>query len=152
MMTEIETQLQYIEPGQRVLLLPHCLRRADSCQGKYSQQGLECHECNPDCPVNKLSQAARRLGYKGVCVAPGGRLALKYIEQSKPLGIVAVACDKELQEGIRGVSELTHGTHRSVPVVVIPLSKDGCVDTEVDVELALAKISMGCALPARSRS
>ena len=85
-MTEAEKQLQDIEPAQRVLLLPHCLRRADTCQGKYTKQGLECHECNPDCPVNRLRQAALKLGYKGVCVAPGGRLALKYIEENKPLG------------------------------------------------------------------
>ena len=63
---------------------------------------------------------------------------------------MAVACDKELQEGIHGVSELAPSGQKPIPIVVIPLSKDGCVDTEVDVRLALEKIALGCALPVRS--
>jgi hypothetical protein len=151
MMTEAEKRLRDIEPAQRVLLLPHCLRRADTCKGKYTKKGLECQECNPDCPVNQLRQAALKLGYKGVCIAPGGSLALKYIAESKPLAIVAVACDKELQEGVRSVSELAKSAQNPIPIVVIPLSKDGCVDTEVDVRLALEEIALGCALPVKGR-
>ena len=147
MMTEAEKQLRDIAPAQRVLVLPHCLRHADTCQGKYSKQGLECQGCDPECPINQLRQAALTLGYKGVCVAPGGRLALKYIEENKPLAIVAVACDKELQEGIRGVSGLAPSGQQPVSIVVIPLSKDGCVDTEVDIGQALQKIAIGCAPP-----
>ena len=139
-----------MSPAQRVLLLPHCLRRAETCQGKYSRRGLECQECNPDCPVNQLRRTALDLGYKGVCVAPGGRLALKFIEENKPRAIVAVACDKELQEGIRSVGELAGSHHQVIPVVIIPLSKDGCVDTEVDVKLASEKIAMGCLSPVKS--
>ncbi len=129
------------------MLLPHCLRHADTCQGKYTRQGLECQECNTDCSINRLRQAAIDLGYKGVCVAPGGQLALRYIKENRPLGIVAVACDKELKEGIRGVGKLAPGNQRRIPVVIIPLIKDGCIDTEVDVKLALEKMNLGCAVP-----
>ena len=66
------------------------------------------------------------------------------------LAIVAVACDKELQEGIRGVSQLSLNHNGQIPVVIIPLSKDGCVDTEVDVRLALEEISLGCAMPVKA--
>ena len=150
MLTSVEEQLIVIEPAQRVLLLPHCLRRADTCQGTYTKQGLECHECNPDCPANQLRQTAIRLGYKGICIAPGGRLAIKYVEENRPLAIVAVACQKELQEGIHGVSELVGNGQQMIPIVVVPLSKDGCVDTEVDIKMALEKISLGCTLPLKT--
>ncbi len=144
--TDQEKKLSAIAPGERVLLLPHCLRRTDTCRNKYTRQGLECQECTPDCPVNRLRAAALRLGYKGVCIAPGGALALKFVREKKPRGIVAVACDKELESGIHGVREL--GTEISpVPIVIVPLLRDGCVDTEVDMELALEKISAGCSLP-----
>lgn len=144
MIVTVEEELVSIAPAERVLLLPHCLRRVDTCQGKYTRKGLECQDCNPDCPVNRLRKAALSLGYKGVCIAPGGRLALKYVEENKPRGIVAVACQKELMDGIHGVSELDGDTQPTLPIVVIPLSKDGCVDTEVDLKLALEKIALGC--------
>jgi hypothetical protein len=94
--------------------------------------------------VHCLSQAAVKLGYKGVCVAPGGRLAVNYVKEIRPRAIVAVACQKELDEGIRGVREMDGGDTSAIPILVIPLSKDGCVDTEVDVDQALEMVALGC--------
>lgn len=142
-----EERLLRIPPSQRILLLPHCLRRSQTCQGKYGTRGLECYECNPDCSVNRLRQAAINLGYKGVCVAPGGRLAVNYVKETQPEAIVAVACQKELEEGIHGVQELNGRPEEPAPVIVIiPLARDGCVDTEVDEERALELIALGCSL------
>jgi hypothetical protein len=56
---------------------------------------------------------------------------------------VAVACDKELKEGVSGVEEITKGNGEMPTIVIIPLTKDGCVDTEVDEEQALKTISLG---------
>ena len=130
-------RLSLVHPSRRILLLPHCLRRAETCQGKYGKWGLECRECNRECPVNRLRRAAIDLGYKGVCIAPGGRLALNYVQENHPEAIVAVACQKELEEGIDGVHGLSGGNEHIPHIVVIPLAKDGCVDTEVDEEQAL---------------
>ena len=89
------------------------------------------------------------MGYKGVCIAPGGSLALKFIQKTKPLGIVAVACVKELAEGVCAVRELAEkgivqsGGQDIAPVIfTIPLTKDGCVDTEVDEDEALRIIGL----------
>jgi hypothetical protein len=76
-------------------------------------------------------------------VAPGGRLAVKYIGDTRPRAIVAIACAKELEEGIDGVDVL-NGEGYAPLFAVIPLSKDGCVDTEVDVRAALEIIGLGC--------
>lgn len=149
METDAENGLRLVEPAERILLLPHCLRRTETCQAKYTRQGLQCLECNPDCPINQLRGAALRLGYKGVCIAPGGALALNYVKEKKPLGIVAVACDKELEAGVRGVRE--SGIELApIPIIIVPLARDGCVDTEVDIDLALEKIAIGCPLPEES--
>jgi hypothetical protein len=135
-------QLSRISTEQRILLLPHCLRQSATCKAKYNQLGLQCIHCNPACAVNRLTSAALRAGYKGVCVAPGGRLAVNYVKENKPQAIVAVACSKELNEGIEGVRELVD--HQTAPlIVVIPLTRDGCVDTQVDVERALEIIDLG---------
>ena len=71
---------------------------------------------------------------------------MKYIQENNPLGIVAVACQKELEEGVHSVKELTGSDELVPPVVIIPLTRDGCVDTEVDEEQALGMIASGCYL------
>ncbi len=138
-MVKVMTRLSEITPSERILLLPHCLRQSSGCKATYDQDGLQCRRCNPECAINQLSQAAIDDGYLGVCIAPGGKLAIKYVKAKKPKAIVAVACDKELAEGVQGVKELKKDAINPV-MVILPLVKDGCVDTEVDVEKALAAI------------
>ena len=141
-MDELE-QLSQISPSERILLLPHCLRHSNTCKAKYNQEGLQCIRCNPECSINRLSAAALECGYKGICVAPGGKLAIKFVKKQQPQAIVAIACDKELEEGVQGVKELSD--NMVVPVtVIIPLLKDGCIDTEVDELAALEVIEKGC--------
>jgi hypothetical protein len=139
---EEKQKIAEIPPRERVLLLPHCLRRTASCQGTYSKWGLECAGCREDCPVRILSEKARAMGYKGICVAPGGSLALAFVKEKKPQGIIAVACEKELEMGINEVSSLPGFKNHSPTIVIVPLLKDGCIDTEVDVDYALQVLSL----------
>jgi squalene-hopene/tetraprenyl-beta-curcumene cyclase len=139
-----EQLVAQVPPGERILLLPHCLRRSAICAAKQSDQGLQCVSCTPTCPVNQLRRKALELGYREVCVAPGGRMALKHVADSKPSAIVAVACAKELAEGIEGVKALMSGDSPPPPIAIIPLIKDGCVDTEVAIEEALRVVALGC--------
>ena len=71
---------------------------------------------------------------------------MRYVKESSPRGIVAVACQKELEEGIYGVQELAEDGGFLPPMVIIPLSKDGCVDTEVNEGQAIEMIALGCSL------
>jgi len=139
-----DRKLAAIAPADRILLLPHCLRPSETCPGTYSRQGLVCPEdCSQPCAIRVMREAALKLGYKGVCVAPGGSMALRFVKQMNPKGIVAVACKKELELGIHGVESLAQKGEIQMPVIeVIPLSKDGCVDTEVDLERALETIKL----------
>jgi squalene-hopene/tetraprenyl-beta-curcumene cyclase len=131
-------------PGERVLLLSHCLRKSAVCKASYDAWGLQCRHCRPECAINQLSRLAENLGYKGVCVAPGGSLAVNYVERMRPRAIAAVACMKELKEGVQRVGERLSSDGDRPAIVVVPLTKDGCVDTEVDLPEARRILSLGC--------
>jgi len=122
--------------ARRVLLLPHCLRPSQDCPGKMTKQGLDCSGCaRVDCAIYQLRDAAGDAGYGGICVAPGGRLAVRFLVEHQPAGVVAVACDKELEEGLEAIDQIEWANGKPITAVV-PLLRDGCVDTEVDVALA----------------
>lgn len=143
-MTDIEIEFAGIHPSARILLMSHCLRPSQSCPAKYDKRGLICDDkCTEICVIGRLRKTALALNYKGVCIAPGGRLAIKYVKEFEPEGIVAIACHKELEEGTEAVEELAG--NKKVPVIItVPLTKDGCVDTEVDENIALQAIRIGC--------
>jgi hypothetical protein len=67
---------------------------------------------------------------------------LRYVQEKRPRVVMAVACEKELLEGREAVAKLSNP-----PVVrVLPLMRDGCVDTEVDLTVALRLLSEGLPL------
>ena len=72
-------------------------------------------------------------------------MAIKYIEEKQPRAIIAIACKKELNEGIEAIRELNNKSKfngKDMPVIkTIPLTKDGCVDTEINI-ISAAKIIM----------
>jgi len=139
----LEEKFAAIPVAERLLLLPHCLRPSEGCPGKMTKQGLQCP---PDCPlrascaIGRLRDEAEKLGYKGVCVAPGGSLALRVVKELAPKGVLAVACYKELLEGTQLVAKLPG---KKPVVLTLPLTKDGCVDTEVDLEAGLRLLRLG---------
>lgn len=146
-MQAIDKRLDFadVEPAERILLLPHCLRPSEGCRGKHTRSGMECpDDCELPCAIRSLREAALAAGYKGVCIAPGGRLALRYVEEKQPRAIVAVACDKELAAGVSGVKEVSAKGMPLPSMIVIPLARDGCVDCEVDEEEAIRMIRLGC--------
>lgn len=139
-----EERLARVDMSGRVLLLSHCLRPSQTCPGKFDKRGLNCPEdCREDCVIARFRKAAREQGYKGVCVAAGGAMALRFVKDQLPEGIVAVACERELEEGVEGLNKLALDESLRPPVVLVPLTKDGCVDTEVDERQVLAAIALG---------
>jgi hypothetical protein len=136
-----KTAMDSIPYERRVLLLPHCLRPSNDCPGKMTKQGMNCEGCTiTDCAIYQLRSTADEMGYGGVCVAPGGRLAIRFLLQHQPAAVIAIACDKELEEGIEAVAQTEWEGEQPI-VVTFPLSEDGCVDTVVDVEAAREIIS-----------
>ena len=131
-----EASVASVPFSRRVLLLPHCLRPSQDCPGKMTKQGLDCSGCTlVDCAIYRLRVAADKAGYGGVCVAPGGRLAVRFLAERQPAGVIAIACNKELEEGLEAIAQMDWEDDNPI-VVTFPLSQDGCVDTKVDVEAA----------------
>jgi len=141
-----QDKIENIDFKDRVLLISHCLRNSKSCKAKMSKTGLQCRDdCSNPCSIGQLRKLAERKGYKGVCIAPGGSMAIKYVEEKQPRAIIAIACNKELSEGIEAIRELRNKSKfngKDMPIIkTIPLTRDGCIDTETDV-ISAAKIIM----------
>ena len=140
-----EERFALVPPSERVLLISHCLRNSRVCKAISEDNGLKCASCDPDCQVNVIKDKANALSYKGICIAPGGSMALKFIKDFAPKAIAAVACMKELEEGINSVKKIPGiKDNEAPPIVVAPLTKEGCINTEVDLEIVIEKISLGC--------
>jgi hypothetical protein len=120
-----ENEFNQVPLEQRVLFLPHCLRVADRCKGTYDEEGLHCKYCTKECKINIITRTAEKMGYK-CFVVPGGAMVFNIAKKYNPKGVVAVACFNELREG----TSRTEAEYK-VPFQVIPLLKDGCVNTEV---------------------
>ncbi|MEJ2209547.1 MAG: DUF116 domain-containing protein [Anaerolineae bacterium] len=141
----VAIELAKIPPEQRMLLLPHCLRPSEGCPGKMTRQGLICDGCTrSDCKIQPIRDAAKAAGYQSICIAPGGRLAVRCVAEVRPGGIVAVACDKELRDGVAAIEALgwSDWDQDVPPIFQIPLSRDGCVETDVDVAMAIETIEI----------
>lgn len=114
-----------------LVLLPHCLQ-CGLCRQNVSHDLAECQRCGR-CDVAELLALRDELGFP--CrVAAGGREALALTRDPTVRAVVAVACDKELFEGIRG----------AFPKPVLAVSNETpngpCHDTRVDVAKVRAAV------------
>ncbi|MFO8144387.1 MAG: DUF116 domain-containing protein [Candidatus Syntrophosphaera sp.] len=81
-----------------LVLLPHCLQK-DDCRVRITADIISCEECG-GCDIARIKQIVT--GYEvDAAVATGGSLARKIIAEKKPDVIVAVACHRDLVEGVR---------------------------------------------------
>jgi len=113
-------------PGHQImLLLPHCLQNSE-CPFKITVDIDNCKECGK-CKIAELKELARQYNAT-IKVATGGTLARKFIKETRPRGVVAVACERDLSAGIHDMGIL--------PVIgVFNCRPNGpCIDTDVDVE------------------
>jgi hypothetical protein len=87
-----------LTPEQLLLLLPQCLQRSD-CTIRIARDILACKQCG-GCQMKEIIHLCKRYGVKA-CVATGGTLARKIIVEQKPQAVIAVACERELVDGIQ---------------------------------------------------
>lgn len=114
-----------IPPGKILLLLPHCLQN-HLCEHRITFDPHNCHHCGK-CPVGDLIVLADRMGIE-VAIATGGTLARRHVVDKKPLAVVAVACPRDLGQGMLDAWP--------VPVFGIENARPfgDCMDTQVDIE------------------
>jgi hypothetical protein len=120
--------------GNVLLLLPHCLQR-QGCPELVKEAIRNCKGCGR-CKVKELKELAERMGVRAR-VASGGREALECARSPGVRAILAVACSKELAEGIRGAFP------KRVVGILNSWPHGACKNTDVDVgqvEAALREI------------
>ncbi len=123
-----------LESSEILVLLPRCLQWAD-CPYKVSQEVHQCRRCGR-CAISDIVEETDALGV-ATFVSTGGTQARRLVKERRPKVIVAVACERELTEGIRDVG--------NIPVVaVINDRPEGpCFNTDVDagcVTLAIKEL------------
>ena len=114
-------------PAKNLLLLaPHCLQDPD-CARNIIQGADKCARCGK-CDVAGLLKLSDE--FKVRCfIVGGGRQAVNLVRDPEIKSVVAVACRKELVDGIRA----------SFPKPVLAIMNEQphgpCKDTEVDLTL-----------------
>ena len=126
---------------RRLLLLPKCLRDHGACPAKIDDLGLVCEGCGR-CPIHDLKAQAEKLGYV-VLVAEGIPVVMSLIESGRIEAIVGVSCLASL-ERVHPLIETA-----AVPGIAIPLLRDGCVNTAVDLDWVQDAICVASEVKAR---
>lgn len=115
-----------IQPRDKILVLPHCLRHAD-CQAKLESSGLVCKNCKR-CVIGVLKEKGEDLGY-AVYIIPGSTFLKKIVETNKFKAVLGVACYQDLNLGMMKLAKFSPQG--------VPLLRDGCVNTKVDSRAVL---------------
>jgi len=112
-------------PERLLILLPSCLQCSE-CEQKVTNDVANCKRCGR-CKVKDLVELAERYGCR-IAAATGGRLALELAKSDGVDAVVAVACEKEIQQGFKGVFP-------KPALGVMNIRPHGpCKDTDVDLE------------------
>jgi geranylgeranyl pyrophosphate synthase len=111
---------------RRLLLLPLCLRNVSDCPAELDEFGLLCEECGR-CNIGELQSIAEDLGYV-VLVAEGSTVVSRLLEGGKVDAVVGVSCLNALEKSF------PHMADGAIPGLAIPLTVDGCVSTEMDMD------------------
>jgi len=119
-----EKKFKSVPYKERAIFLPHCLRNRD-CKAANSDEGWICINCGR-CNISDFKKKAENLGYR-VFIVPGFSLVKKLIDTHKPKAVVGISCKNEMNIAKSKLKShlITQG---------LMLSKDGCVETEVDWE------------------
>jgi hypothetical protein len=111
--------------GKIAILLPHCLQNYE-CIYKVTSVIENCRFCGR-CKIGDVLNL-KKAYCLDVKVATGGTLARKYLKETKPQCIVAVACERDLISGIYDAFPMpAYGVFNKRP-------NGPCIDTEIDVE------------------
>ncbi len=124
-----EKYFKKLEPQDKILVLPHCLRHTD-CEAKLESSGLVCTDCNR-CVIGVLKTKGENMGFK-VFIIPGSTFLKKILEKNDFKAVLGVACYQDLNLSMMKLSKFS--------CQGVPLLKDGCINTKVDAKAVLEKM------------
>lgn len=120
----VRTRRNLAVKGRLVILAPHCLQESN-CPVKITTDINNCRRCGK-CDICGLLELADKYGV-ALRVATGGTLARKIIGETRPRGVVAIACERDLSLGIQDANPLP------VMGVLNQRPYGPCRDTRVDL-------------------
>lgn len=120
--------------SRRLLLLPQCLRSRDACPAGRDEYGLLCDACGR-CALGALQSEATALGY-AVLIAEGAEAAAGMLREGLVDAVIGVSCLPALEQTFARIAD------EALPALAVPLLRDGCDDTDVDVEMLLEHIRL----------
>lgn len=120
----------------RLVVVPQCLRNIDCKTTFNSVEGAQCLKCGK-CKIIEIVEKAQELGYMGVYIAPGGGFVRRIIKKMKPKAVLGIGCAWEVNAGILEVAS------EGIPVQGVMLLRDGCVETDVDLEQVFEVMEYG---------
>ncbi|MDZ4120965.1 MAG: DUF116 domain-containing protein [Candidatus Cloacimonadaceae bacterium] len=118
-----------------LMILPHCLQNSD-CKIRITYDINDCEECG-NCNIADVKKVISNYKIKSA-IATGGSLARKVIKDTDPDVIIAVACHRDLVDGVR------ESWRYPVYALLNERPKGPCFDTTVSVkaiEFAINKFS-----------
>lgn len=124
-------KFRHVKEG-RVVFLPQCMRHP-SCKARCDPVvGYECKHCGL-CDISKICEEGEKYNFR-VFVIPGGSFVKKILKTHHPKACLGVACYNELAESMQAVSFM--------PVQGVCLLKDGCFNTEANVDEIIKKMEL----------
>lgn len=131
----VKSKKLLLDGRQVMILLPHCLQDSE-CPHKITMDINNCKRCQK-CSIADLIDLGEKY-HAVIKVATGGTLARKFIEECKPRGVVAVACERDLSMGIQDASFL--------PIIgVLNCRPNGpCINTSVELDKVEEALKIIC--------
>lgn len=117
-----------ISANDTVIFLPQCLRNKD-CKAQLTHEGYQCKMCGR-CKIAQIKKKLDPLGFR-IFIVPGGSMVAKIIKKVHPKSILGIACINEL------LLALKHEKDLDIPMQGVELLKNGCVETDVDIDEVL---------------
>lgn len=108
-----------------LILIPHCVQDSQ-CSIKITSNLLACKACGK-CKASDLKDLQEQYDCK-IAIATGGTLARKAVVEYNPKYIIAVACERDLVNGILDVN--------AIPVygILNQLPNGPCINTTINVQ------------------
>jgi len=112
-----------IQKENMAVFIPHCLRSMNSCKAKNTEEGYICARCG-QCKIKDIVEMCEERGLRHFIVG-GGKQVINIQKKYDFKGVIGIACFAETQLALEKLN---------IPCRAILLKKDGCVNTEADLE------------------
>ena len=119
----VRQRIKNLQPDEMLILLPRCLQHT-SCSQNVVESLTNCRRCGR-CPTGDVAALAEKY-HIPAALATGSLMARHLVKKWKPRLILAVACERELIQGILSVFP------RSVFALYNERPNGPCKDTYVD--------------------